>query len=165
MRKILAASLVPSVILLLGLTIGALAQSLFAVGMGSQLVQEALLAPQFAANTDLIVTYRGSTGAPIISNVATLQSGSNTPPAITGTCTGVGTQLGGNTAGSFVATCSSQTAILTFGTTAPHGWLCIATDITTTSDTMKQSATSTTSCTLSGTTAASDVVAFEAIAF
>jgi hypothetical protein len=85
-------------------------------------------------------------------------------PALTGTCT-TSTQVGGNTAGSFAATCTAQTVILTFATTAPHGYVCNTHDITTVADVLNQTATSTTSCTVSGTTVASDVILFNAVAY
>ena len=109
-------------------------------------------------------------------NIASIAAGSctfnvplvsgGTPPTLTGTCT-TATQTGGNTAGSFAASCTAQTVIMTFGSTAPHGWICVALDQTTTADTLKQSAgsASTTACTLSGTTVASDVIVFQATAF
>jgi len=98
-----------------------------------------------------------------LTNSGALIAGGSAPTA-TGTCTR-GAQVGGNTSGSIVLTCTSQTVILTFSTTAPHGWLCDASDQTTIADNMKQTANSTTSCTLTGTTAASDVVLFHAVAF
>lgn len=87
-----------------------------------------------------------------------------TPPVLTGTCT-TSAQVGGNTAGKFAATCTAQTVIVTFATTAPNGWVCIARDMTTPADALNQTAYSTTSCTLTGTTVASDSVVFEATAF
>ena len=86
------------------------------------------------------------------------------PPTLTGTCT-TSTQVGGNTAGSFHATCSSQTVIITFAAAAPNGWSCTAHDETTPADSLTQTAHSTTSCTLTGTTVAADVVTFGAQAF
>lgn len=86
------------------------------------------------------------------------------PPTLTGTCT-TGTQIGGNTAGSFVATCTVQTVIATFSTTAPNGWSCNFHDISTPTDVLNQTAKSATSCTASGTTVASDVIVFNAAAY
>lgn len=86
----------------------------------------------------------------------------NSPPTLTGTCT-TGSQAGGNTAGKFTATCTAQTVILTFATTAPAGWTCNANDNTTPADNLRQTSYTTTSCTLTGTTAASDAVTFSAI--
>lgn len=86
-----------------------------------------------------------------------------TAPTITGTCT-TGTQLGGTTAGSFLATCVAQTVILALPT-APNGWVCTFRDLTTPADSISQTAYSTTGCTGSGTTVASDLVTFEARAF
>ncbi len=85
-------------------------------------------------------------------------------PTLTGTCT-TASQTGGNTAGTFAATCTAQTVIITFGFTAPTGWACNAHDLSTPTDALNQTASSTTSCTLTGTTIASDTISFNAIAF
>lgn len=85
-------------------------------------------------------------------------------PTLTGSCT-TSTQVGGNTAGSFHATCTAQTVIITFATVAPNGWSCSASDETTAADTLSQTAHSATSCTLTGTTVAADTVVFKAAAF
>lgn len=85
-------------------------------------------------------------------------------PTLTGTCT-TGSQAGGNTSGTFAATCVSQTIIITFATTAPTGWNCNAHDRTTPADALNQTASSATSCTLTGTTVATDVVSFDARAY
>lgn len=71
---------------------------------------------------------------------------------------------GGADAGSFL---SGSTATCTFvitikgatGLTAPHGWACAASDITT-GTTMAQSATSTTTCSVKGATTSGDTVVF-----
>lgn len=86
-------------------------------------------------------------------------------PTITGTCTS-GTKVGGQAAGTFVATCTAQTIILTFTTTAPNGWNCDFKDRTTPADLINQASSTTTSCTTaSSTTAASDVVQWRAQAY
>ena len=156
--------ILPIAILLFGLIGGALAQTAIS-SLGSVIVAAALQQPQTALPNDLIVTYRGSTGAATISPVGSLQSGGPPSPTLTGSCASLATQVGGNTAGSFVATCTAQTAILTFAVAAPHGWICQAWDQTTTTDFMRQSANSTTSCTLTGTTVAGDVIVFEAVGY
>jgi hypothetical protein len=91
---------------------------------------------------------------------ASIRTGS--VPTLTGTCT-TGSQVGGNTAGKFTATCTAQTVIMTFATTAPTGWTCDAHDNTTPADALNQTAYSTTSCTLTGTTVAGDVITFHAV--
>lgn len=91
-------------------------------------------------------------------------SAAGSPPTLSGTCT-TGTQTGGNTAGTFLATCVSQTVIMTFGFTAANGWACNAHDLSTPTDALNQTNSSTTSCTLTGTTVASDKISFNAIAF
>jgi hypothetical protein len=91
---------------------------------------------------------------------------SGSVPTLSGTCS-AGTQVGGNTAGTFKASalCAAGTVILTFATTAPNGWVCNAHDQTTPADLVNQTANSATSCTLTGTMANADVVAFDARAF
>lgn len=85
-------------------------------------------------------------------------------PVLTGTCT-TGTQIGGTFAGSFTATCTAQTVIMTFPFPAPNGWACDAHDQTTPADTLNQTATSTTTATFTGTTAAADVVSFKCLGY
>jgi hypothetical protein len=86
------------------------------------------------------------------------------PPTLSGTCT-TASQVGANTAGTFTATCVAQTVIITFATTAPNGWTCNAHDLSTPTDALNQTATSATSCTLTGTTVASDLISFNAVGF
>lgn len=75
-----------------------------------------------------------------------------------GTTTSV---VGGVTAGSFVAGATTCNPVINLPT-APHGWKCSWTDITTPADSIKQSAYSTTSCTGTGTVVSSDVILFSA---
>lgn len=110
----------------------------------------------------LAVTGAVSITGDITTTGATIRVGS--PPTLTGTCT-TSAKVGGNTAGKFAATCTAQTVIITFATTAPNGWVCIARDLTTPGDALNQTAYATTSCTVTGTTVASDSVVFEATAF
>lgn len=108
-----------------------------------------------------------SADAPITASNSTLSGAlisTGSAPTLSGTCT-TASQTGGNTAGTFTATCVSQTVIITFATTAPTGWSCNAHDQTTPADVLAQSANSTTSCTLSGTTVALDRVVFDARAY
>ncbi len=75
------------------------------------------------------------------------------------------TTVGGSTAGSFASgTTGTCTVVVTMngatGLAAPNGWACAANDLTTTADTIKQTASSTTTATLSGTTVSGDVINF-----
>ncbi len=81
-----------------------------------------------------------------------------------------GTTVGGATAGSFVSgTAGACTVVITLngatGLTAPNGWVCAAEDLTTPANLISQSATSPTTCTVTGTTLLNDVVQFMAMAF
>jgi hypothetical protein len=100
-------------------------------------------------------TPNGGTGS---NNGSLISTGS--PPTLTGSTCTTGTQVGGNTAGRLTVTCTAQTIVLTFATTAPNGWACKASDQTTVADTLNQNASTTTTATLIGTTAANDVVSF-----
>lgn len=72
---------------------------------------------------------------------------------------------GGQWAGSFASgTTGTCTVTITPGNTAPHGFVCTATDITA-KTLVPQSATSTTTCTISGATTSADVVTWVAVAY
>lgn len=76
------------------------------------------------------------------------------------------TALGGASAGSFHSgTAGTCTVTITPGITALNGFVCQAWDITTAADTVKQTAFTTTTCTISGTTASGDVITWMATAF
>lgn len=83
-------------------------------------------------------------------------SGCGTPTTLTG----------GSIAGTFVALATSCTAVITPGFTAPNGFSCGASDLTTTTDSLKQTAASTASAvTLTGTVVANDVISFHCTPF
>ena len=87
-------------------------------------------------------------------------------PTGSGSCS-ITTQVGGNTSGKFTASgaCVAGTVILTFAFTAPNGWACFTNDQTTPTDIISQTATTTTTATLSGTMANNDVVQFSCAAY
>jgi hypothetical protein len=114
------------------------------------------------ANPTAATTYGTVAAAGITTNNGFIAGGST--PTLTGTCT-TGSQTGGNTAGTFTATCTAQTVILTFAQAAPNGWSCNAHDRTTPADTLNQTASSVSSVTLTGTTAAADVITFNCLAY
>lgn len=87
------------------------------------------------------------------------------PTLTTGTCSG-SAWTGGAVVGKFTApSCAAGTIIISSLPAAPNGYICDAQDQTTPADTLKQTANSTTSCTLTSTTAASDAVVVHALAF
>jgi hypothetical protein len=96
---------------------------------------------------------------------AAFENGGSVPTTTGSTCGTIGAQVGGNTAGTIVATCTAQTLILNFSTTAPNGWACDMQDQSTPADSMKQTANSATSVTFTGTTVASDVLVWKCMAF
>ena len=86
------------------------------------------------------------------------------------TAAGCGTPTfltGGSTAGSFLAQATSCTVTVTMGnlTTAPNGWSCSVWDVTTTADTLKEIAFTTTTVTFSGTVASGDKIVFGCTGF
>jgi len=75
---------------------------------------------------------------------------------------------GGATAGKYNSgTTGTCTVVITMGNsaTAPNGWSCKANDLTTVADTQNQTATSTTTATISGTTVSGDVINFSCIGY
>jgi hypothetical protein len=83
------------------------------------------------------------------------------PVGTTGSCS-ASSFTGGATAGKFTApSCAGGTIILSALPAAPNGYTCNAQDQTTSADTLKQTANTTTSATFTATTAASDVVVFQ----
>lgn len=73
--------------------------------------------------------------------------------------------VGGGSAGKFTSgTTGTCTVVITFGdsATSTTGWTCNAHNTTTTANPINQTASSTTSCTISGTTVSGDVITFDA---
>ena len=74
--------------------------------------------------------------------------------------------VGGKSVGQFTSgTAGTCTVTITPGITATNGFYCKANDLTTTTDTLVQTASTTTTCTISGTTASGDVINFEALSY
>lgn len=116
---------------------------------------------QNTAGTSTILAVDTVTSA-IKANAGVVSGG--TKPTLTGTCT-TGSQIGGLFAGTFTATCTAQTVIMSFGQNAPNGWACDASDLTTSADTLKQTASAAGSATFTGTTVAADVISFKCLAY
>lgn len=115
-------------------------------------------------NAGLATGYVKNTGFISVGTKFTLSGG-------TGSCTTTSTTVGGAAAGSFVCTgtAGAGTVVVTIngatGLAAPNGWACGGSDITS-GTAWTQSATSTTTCTLKGVTAANtDVIAFQAMGY
>lgn len=98
-------------------------------------------------------TFQGTTVAggvlPVISN---------------NSCTGT-LLVGGAAAFQFTAGATTCTMTFTFPSTAPNGWNCVAQDETTPADTMRQSAHTATSCTITGTVVVADKILVEVNGF
>jgi hypothetical protein len=74
--------------------------------------------------------------------------------------------VGGAGAGAFNSgTTGTCAVVITPGITAAHGFRCSATDLTTPADLIGQTAFTTTTCTISGTTVRADLITWEVIAF
>lgn len=136
-----------------------------------------------AGDTNEIVIGEGATGAG--SNTTTIGNSSTTSTVLEGqvssalgyastgvfpTITGCGTisaTAGGATTGTFTTSTTGTCTAAIPMPTAAHGWVCIAQDITkhVATNILVQSATSASSCTVTGTTAASDVITFAAFAY
>jgi hypothetical protein len=87
-----------------------------------------------------------------------------TVPGISG-CS-AGTQTGGGTAGTFASgTTGTCTVTLTFAKTAPTGWSCFASDVTTPANLYDQSASTTTTAVFTGTTVSGDVIHYGCVAY
>ena len=87
------------------------------------------------------------------------------PTLTTGTCSG-SSWTGGTVVGKFTApVCAAGTIIISGLPASPNGYVCIAQDQTTPADTLKQTASTTTSCTLTSTTVANDVIAVSAMGY
>jgi hypothetical protein len=104
-------------------------------------------------------------GGPIYSN-----NGGLVPITVGAGCGTVASVNGGFSNGSsavvsFTAGQTSCIPVITSNLTAPHGWDCSAHDVTTPADTLTQTASTTTSCTVSGTVAASDQILVRLTAF
>lgn len=116
---------------------------------------------QISANTWLLTVFGPGRGTFVANTSVTFTLGTGT-----GACATTSTLVGGATAGSFACTgtagASTQPIVLP---AAPHGWACHASDVTS-GVAFAQSTTSTTGCTVKGTTATTgDVVVFSAIGY
>lgn len=105
----------------------------------------------------------GFAGLPITSN-AFINQGQST---FTLTGCSVSAHAGGGSSGTYTSgTNGACTVVITMATdfgagiTAPNGWFCEANDLTTNADLTKQTASSQTTATLSGTTVSGDVINF-----
>jgi hypothetical protein len=92
------------------------------------------------------------------------------PDTAAGTQTITGCSLtaavGGAAAGRFASgVAGTCTVTITPGYTAPNGYRCAASDMTTPADVLMQTTSTTTTCVLSGTTASGDLITWNAIAY
>ena len=87
--------------------------------------------------------------------------GASSRPVNSGSCA-ITSQFGGVTAGGFKASgaCAGGSYLLTFAQSAPLGWTCFAEDTTVTTDTVRQTASTTNTVTFVATTADQDFIQF-----
>lgn len=76
----------------------------------------------------------------------------------------VGTLVGGVAAGRFTSGTTGACSVTVTLPTAPNGWACAASNQTT-ANLIRQSASTTTSCTITGTTVSGDVISFQAMGY
>jgi hypothetical protein len=124
--------------------------------------------------TNAIVTLGDTSHA---SSSVTVQGGSTGGIALAGDVLDKGTTFtasgcaitsltGGAVAGSFASgTTGTCTVVITFTVTAPNGWVCRADDLASPTTLIGQSASSPTSCTVTGITTSGDTVNFMAVGF
>lgn len=140
-------------------------QVVLTIGTGASVVTSGQ--PLIYSDFQLEIVGPSGTCSPYQKNVF----GDNTSGIVMPTITDIGTQnisgcslttpLGTANAGSFLSgTAGTCTVTITPGITASHGFVCSATDLTTRTDIVSQSAYSTTTCTISGTTASGDLVTY-----
>jgi hypothetical protein len=148
-------------------------------------IKNAAAGTNYIATVDSTSTFIDGCGNSFLSNTATAlvtsgglfvpcpsttYKGSQSFPAVSGTgaCATITTQVGNMFTGTLKCTGSTgaSTIVLTPGLTAPNGWNCSASDLTTSANTLNQSASSTASCTLSSATiTANDVITFRLTQF
>ncbi len=154
-------------------TAGTVATSVVKVN-GAVVPTSAALVATNASNQLIAATTTGTGSTAVLANAPTITGklttsgivqSAGTKPTISG-CGTPTTQTGGAFAGTFTALATSCTAVLTFTLAATNGWYCpIANDLTTTTDSLHQTASSTTTATLSGTVVSGDVINFGCTAY
>lgn len=107
-------------------------------------------------------------GSLIVTNAITSQTrivNGTVPVGTTGSCV-ASSFAGGATAGTFAAAvCAAGTIILTALPAAPTGYVCAAFDRTTPANTVRQTATTTTSVTFQATTTAADAIQYSCVGY
>jgi hypothetical protein len=113
-----------------------------------------------------IVIGAGGIAAPMFQGAAIQATGAAAGLSGTGACTMINMERGGAWGGSFkcAGPTGASTVVITPGFTAPNGWSCSASDITT-ANTLRQSAFAAKNCTISGMIKSNDVITFTAVAF
>lgn len=122
-----------------------------------------------SSNTNMLTVNYG-TGNGVFAGSSTAEGAISNGTKFTISGCSAGTTVGGATAGSFLSgTTGACTVVITMngatGLTAPNGWSCHAADLTTPANLISQSASSTTTCTVTGTTFTGDTIQFLAIGF
>lgn len=124
------------------------------------------------SGTTLAITLAndGTTAAPLSAQKVTSNGVFSNGTKFTISGCSAGTTVGGATAGQFASgTTGACTVVITMngatGLTAPNGWSCAAANLTTPANIFQQAATSTTTCTVTGTTVSGDTIIFHAIGY
>lgn len=106
-----------------------------------------------------------TTGVDVTGQLSTTTGVASAGTKFTITGCSAGTTVGGATAGNYSSGTTGTCAVVVTLPTATNGWACHASDITTPANLIAQSAKTTTSCTLTGTTVSGDVIVFSAMAY
>lgn len=116
----------------------------------------------------VVANMTGSSASPTAVATVTyiVDGGTKFTAAGTGTCATITTTLGGTAVGQLTCTGTSGASTITITLpTATTGWVCEGNDLTTTTDSVHQTGGSTTTCVLSGTLLANDVINFSAMGY
>jgi hypothetical protein len=121
----------------------------------------------FSGSGTIAAIFVGSPGLSGTNTIGMVANGTSGSLAGTGACATTTTVVSGGWAGNLTCTgtTGASTLVVTPGFTAAHGFSCWANDLTTAANILRQSAESTTTCTIAGTVNASDVLTFGAIAY
>lgn len=129
----------------------------------SMLLGLASLAVALAASAAVYVGFN-----PATNQIGLAGAQIDTSPALTIAMTGqtISAQVGGENAGSFVATgATTGASTFTFPNAAPNGWYCAVSDLTTTADKVVQATFTTTTATFTGTVVSGDKFVYECTGF
>jgi hypothetical protein len=121
----------------------------------------------FSGSGTIAAIFVGSPGLSGTNTIGMVANGTSGSLAGTGACATTSTVVSGGWAGNLTCTgtTGASTLVITPGFTVAHGFSCAASDLTTAANILRQSAESTTTCTIAGTVNANDVLTFLAVGY